>query len=56
LILHVVVTIRDINLQLLYADIAVGFFDLMFKRQHTESPYDKSMTVSETVFTKWTNA
>jgi len=33
LILHVAVTIRDFNLQLLYIDKAVGFVGLMFKRQ-----------------------
>jgi len=28
----------------------------MFKRQHSESPYGKSVTVTETVFTKRTLA
>jgi hypothetical protein len=35
---------------------AVGFVGLMFKRQQNESPYDKSATVTETVFTKQTLA
>ena len=34
-------------------DIAVG---LIFKRQQNESPYGKSVTVTETVFTKRTFA
>ena len=34
-------------------DISVG---LMFKRQHSESPYDKSVTVTGTVFTERTIA
>ena len=28
----------------------------MFRRQHNESPYGKSVTVTEMVFTKWTLA
>ena len=32
------------------------FVGLMFKRQHNESPYGKSVTVTETVFTKRTVA
>jgi hypothetical protein len=33
-------------------DIAVGFVGLMFNRQQNELPYNKSLTVTETVFTK----
>ena len=33
-------------------DIAVGFVCLMFKGQQNESPYRKSVTVTEMVFTK----
>jgi len=35
---------------------AVGFVGLMFKRQQNESGYDKRVTVTEAVFTKWTQA
>ena len=35
-------------------DTTVGFVGLVFKRQQTESPYDKSVTVNETVLTKRT--
>jgi hypothetical protein len=37
-------------------DIADGFVGLMSKRQQNELPYDKSVTVTETVFTKRTLA
>jgi hypothetical protein len=33
-------------------DIVFGFVGLMFKRLHNESHYNKSVTVTETVFTK----
>ena len=33
-------------------DITIGFVGLMFKRQQKESPYGKSETVTERVFTK----
>jgi len=32
----------------------VGFLGLMFIRQRNESSYDKSVTIIETVFIKWT--
>jgi len=37
-------------------DISVGFAGLMFKRQQNEAPYDKSVTVTQMVFTNWTLA
>jgi len=33
-------------------DITVGFVGLMFRTLKIDSPYDKSVTVTETVFTK----
>jgi len=41
---------------LCWTDIAVGFVDLLFKGQQNESPYDKSVAVTETVFTQRTVA
>ena len=35
-------------------DITVSFIGLVFKKQHNESPYGKSVTVTEMVFTKQT--
>ena len=37
-------------------DNAIWFVGLMFKRKHNESPYGKSVTVTETVFTQRTIA
>ena len=37
-------------------DVAVGFVGLLFKRQQNESTHVKSLTVTETVFTKRTLA
>lgn len=34
--------------------IAVGFVGLMLKIQQNETPYDKSVTVNKTIFTKLT--